>query len=259
LNGKQATGDYITALTSDVTASGPGSATATIANNVVTNAKLAQMGSNTIKGNNTGGAANAADLTVAQVNAILPDFIGDSGAGGTKGLVPAPASGDAAAGKYLKADGTWATTPGASATAYGVVYLNAASATTSSGNNTFAKITAFDTNGLSSNTTADVANDQITVTNTGIYEVIISGSASWPTNGAIMIFGVSVGGATPGTNAQLRLANPSNANSLPTGVTLSVILSLNAGNVLTLAANGPAGSLTVTYYTGFSMSVKRIA
>ncbi|MES2136999.1 MAG: hypothetical protein V4502_08075 [Pseudomonadota bacterium] len=35
-------------------------------------------------------------------------FGGDSGSGGTKGAVPAPAAGDAAAGKYLKADGTWA-------------------------------------------------------------------------------------------------------------------------------------------------------
>jgi hypothetical protein len=34
-------------------------------------------------------------------------FIGDSGSGGVKGLVPAPAAGDAAAGKFLKADGTW--------------------------------------------------------------------------------------------------------------------------------------------------------
>ena len=34
-------------------------------------------------------------------------FIGDSGSGGKKGLVPAPGAGDSA--KYLKADGTWAT------------------------------------------------------------------------------------------------------------------------------------------------------
>jgi len=32
---------------------------------------------------------------------------GDSGAGGTAGLVPAPGAGDAAANKYLKADATW--------------------------------------------------------------------------------------------------------------------------------------------------------
>ena len=41
-------------------------------------------------------------------------FIGDSGSGGTEGLVPAPAAGDAAAGKYLSADGTWSAPPGGS-------------------------------------------------------------------------------------------------------------------------------------------------
>lgn len=35
-------------------------------------------------------------------------FTGDSGAGGTQGLVPAPVAGDAADGKFLKADGAWA-------------------------------------------------------------------------------------------------------------------------------------------------------
>lgn len=34
-------------------------------------------------------------------------MVGDSGSGGTKGLVPAPGAGDAADDKYLKADGTW--------------------------------------------------------------------------------------------------------------------------------------------------------
>jgi hypothetical protein len=33
--------------------------------------------------------------------------VGDTGAGGAAGLAPAPAAGDAAAGKYLKADGTY--------------------------------------------------------------------------------------------------------------------------------------------------------
>ncbi len=39
-------------------------------------------------------------------------FVGDSGAGGTLGLVPIPAAGTAAAGKFLKADATWAVPPG---------------------------------------------------------------------------------------------------------------------------------------------------
>lgn len=71
-NAKQPAGNYITALTGDVTASGPGSAAATIANNAVSNAKLAQMATLTIKGNNTGGASDPIDLTVAQTKAILP-------------------------------------------------------------------------------------------------------------------------------------------------------------------------------------------
>lgn len=41
-------------------------------------------------------------------------FTGDSGSGGSVGLVPAPTSGSAAAGKFLKADGTWAVPPAAS-------------------------------------------------------------------------------------------------------------------------------------------------
>jgi len=48
------------------------------------------------------GAASAAAQT-----ALLSAFTGDSGAGGVKGLVPAPSAGDAAASKFLKADGTW--------------------------------------------------------------------------------------------------------------------------------------------------------
>ena len=44
---------------------------------------------------------------VASGNHTHSSFVGDTGAGGLAGFVPAPASGDAAAGKYLDADGTW--------------------------------------------------------------------------------------------------------------------------------------------------------
>lgn len=50
--------------------------------------------------------------TATQATAALSALVGDTGSGGTKGLAPAPGSGDASAGKFLKADGTWAVPPG---------------------------------------------------------------------------------------------------------------------------------------------------
>lgn len=50
----------------------------------------------------------------SNISAFDPLFIGDSGSGGYSGNVPAPGSGDAAAGKYLCADGTWSVPGGSS-------------------------------------------------------------------------------------------------------------------------------------------------
>lgn len=86
------------------------SGSATVANDSITNAKLDNMAQSTIKGREAGGGTgDPQDLTATQATAILNNMVGDSGSGGTKGLVPAPSAGDAAAGKFLKADGTWAT------------------------------------------------------------------------------------------------------------------------------------------------------
>lgn len=76
-----------------------GSVTLNIAANGVTNALLAQMPTLTIKGNNTGGTTNALDLTVAQVNAILPVFTNT-----LNGLVPLSGGGTT---NYLRADATF--------------------------------------------------------------------------------------------------------------------------------------------------------
>jgi len=133
-------GSGITQLTGDVTAGpGSGSVAATIANDAVTtakilndavtnpklandavdtaeivadavtNAKLANMAESTVKGRAAGaGTGDPTDLTATQATAVLNTLVGDSGSGGTKGLAPAPAAGDAAASKFLKADATWA-------------------------------------------------------------------------------------------------------------------------------------------------------
>lgn len=56
-----------------------------------------------------------------QIDPLVPAFVGDSGAGGVIGRVPAPAAGDAAANKFLNADGTWKTTPATGATSVGTI------------------------------------------------------------------------------------------------------------------------------------------
>lgn len=69
-------------------------------------------------------AASADSGNINAVNSIetdglqtqVPILVGDSGAGGTAGVAPAPTAGDAAANKYLKADGTWAVPSGSSFT-----------------------------------------------------------------------------------------------------------------------------------------------
>src|SRR5262245_26267897 len=71
-------------------------------------AESANMRAATILGRASGvGVAPAQDLTATQATAILDAFVGDSGTGGTKGLVPAPAAGYAAANKFLAANGRW--------------------------------------------------------------------------------------------------------------------------------------------------------
>jgi hypothetical protein len=78
----------------------------------VANASLANMAAKTFKGRHTNSTGAPEDVSATNLTADLDAMVGDSGSGGTKGLVPAPAAGDAAAGKFLKSDGTWAAPSG---------------------------------------------------------------------------------------------------------------------------------------------------
>lgn len=70
-NGKQAAGNYITALTGDVTASGPGSVAATIANNAVTDAKFRQSSALSLVGRSANSTGNVADIAAASDGQIM--------------------------------------------------------------------------------------------------------------------------------------------------------------------------------------------
>jgi hypothetical protein len=90
------------------------SGAATIADNAVTNAKLADMATARIKGRTTAGTGDPEDLTGTQVTAMMDDFVG-SGATHKKGLVPTPGATPGTT-RYLREDGTWAVPPGGGGT-----------------------------------------------------------------------------------------------------------------------------------------------
>ena len=76
---KQPTGNYITALTGDVTASGPGSVAATIANNAVTPAKLnallqSQISSGIISGGVVTINADPTKINITAGTGIIVDY-----------------------------------------------------------------------------------------------------------------------------------------------------------------------------------------
>jgi len=68
---------------------------------------IASIAATSFVANSTGAGASPSAVSAATATSILSAMVGDSGAGGTKGLVPAPGAGDSAAGKFLNAGGTW--------------------------------------------------------------------------------------------------------------------------------------------------------
>lgn len=73
---------------------------------------LSAISDQTLLANISGSAAVPTETSIPELTPYLEVFGGDFGSGGERGLVPAPLAGDAAAGKVLYADGTWAVPPG---------------------------------------------------------------------------------------------------------------------------------------------------
>ena len=152
------------ALTGDVTAP-VGSNATTIANDAVTNAKLANMNAATIKGNNTGAAADPVDLTGTQTTAMLDTFTS-----ALKGLVPASGGGTTT---FLRADGTFAAPAGGGGAPGGA-----------SGKVQFNNAAAFD----------GAANVEI---ETGNLKLIHAADPAAPANGLLVYANLTAGRALP--------------------------------------------------------------
>jgi hypothetical protein len=147
--------------------------------------------------------------SAADAAALLPAMVGDTGSGGTKGLVPASAAGDAAAGKYLKASGAWSVPTGA-----GDVVGPA-----SNEDNNIAQF-----NGANSKTLEDSAYT--------IAEVIAAGAAAAPQ-------GDVVGPASAAADANIVVFNSTTGKLVKdSGKTIAQVISdVGAGDVV-----GPAGA-----------------
>jgi hypothetical protein len=205
----------------------------------VTNANLAQMAAGTLKGNNTGGAANPIDLTTAQVTAMLNAFTT-----ALQGLVPASGGGTA---NLLRADGTWtnALTGGLAvslATAGTVLTLTASAlagqALNIIGNNSSPTMTISEagTNGCRIAITS-------TSTNGKTYQV---GSNFVLGAGEFSIYDVARGAAplSINTNGGISVPTPASGDTLTLGPSATTGSLIATSSALTNNAGAGAGTLT---------------
>jgi hypothetical protein len=220
------TGDQTITLTGDITGSGTGSFATTLANGVVTNTKLANMGANTIKGNNTGATGVTLDLTPTQLTAMLNPFSTT-----LKGLVPLSGGGTT---NFLRADGTWALPAGSggTVTSASVVSANGFSGTVATATTTPAITLSTSVNGIAKgNGTALSAAASGTDYSAGTSTLATGILKSITTTGALSI-------ATPSDFPILNQNTTGNAATVTTNANLTGDVT-SVGNATTLATVNP--------------------
>lgn len=210
---------------------------AALIDGTVTNAKLANMATQTIKGRTTAGTGVPEDLSATQATAILNAFVGDSGSGGTKGLVPAPSAGDAAAAKYLGADGLWS---GITVADDAITNAKLANMAQSTIKGRAASAGTGDPTDLTSQQVKDIIYTQPTV------QRFTSGSGTYTTPANVKYIRVKmVGGGAGGVGSGTAAGTvPTAGNNSTFG---SSLLTANGGGIGSFAsgAGGAGGSVTV--------------
>ena len=189
-------------VTTNANLTGPvtsvGNAT-TITNGVVTNAKLADMPANTIKGNNTGSTATPVDLTATQATAMLNTFTS-----ALKGLVPLSGGG---ASDFLRADGTWQPLSG-SGTNTGDVTIGTANGLSLAGQVLSLALASTSTIGALSSTDWNTFNNKGNGTVTNVSALTLG------TTGTDLSSTVATGTTTPVITLNVPTASASNRGAL---------------------------------------------
>jgi hypothetical protein len=245
--GAQVAGSYLTGnqtitLSGDVTGSGTTTITTTIANDAVSNAKLANMAVNTIKGRITTGTGDPEDLTAAQVRTILNVADGAtanvgtvtsvSGTGTVSGLT---LTGTVTSSGNLTLGGTLAVTADAFGSQTANRFLAAPNGT--NGNPTFRAIVAADIPTLNQNTTGTAGNV------TGIVAVANGGTGASTASGARTNLGATTVGSNlftltnPGAISFIRLNADNTASSLSAADFRTAIGAQASGSYLTAEAD----------------------
>ena len=250
------TGDQTITLTSDVTGSGTGSFAATIAAGAVTNAKLDSMTGPTVKGRSSGSGAPS-DLSMATLNGMLPNMVGDTGSGGTAGLVPAPASGDAAAKKFLTAGALWTApdlndlTPSQSGNSGKVLSTNGSTTSwVAAGVGSVTSVSVVSSGGVSGSVASSTTTPAISltlgaITPSSVNSVVVSGTST-PT---LAVTGTSsISNANTGDQTTIT-GNAGTATALQTARAINGV-NFDGTAAITVTAAGSTLSDTVTIAKG---------
>lgn len=243
------TGDQTITLTGDVTGSGTGSFAATIANDAVTNSKLANVATATIKGRVSASTGDPEDLTGTQATTLLDTFTSS-----LKGLAPASGGGTT---NFLRADGTWAAPAGGgggTVTDVSVVTANGVSGTVANSTTTPAitlSLGAITPTSVAA--TGTVTGSNLSGTNTGDQTITLTGDVTGSGTGS---FATTIANGVV-TNVKLQnsaITIAGTSTSLGGSITLDTIDGLSANGLIARTSANTRAARTITGGTGITVT-----